>query len=176
MFLCALCVLCGLIGISQVAGADSDSTTLRSADGQYQFVVPKGWEANDFHLDAVQIGAIEKHRGEYAEVIVENQADYTSSLMVYARAKRDTMAMSLNNVRLTAGQAVQVNGYDGYTFEIHGQLPSTNADVAYCLTVLRTKTHYVQVIGFVAESQFSKNRDELAGLAGGFSETGDSSQ
>ncbi len=174
-FLCALCVLCGEIAFSARTLADGDSNvTLQSSDGQYQLVLGKGWTANDFHLDAVQIGAIQKHRGEYVEVIVENQSDYTNSLAAYARAKRDTMAISLDNPKLTAGQYSQINGRDAISFEIHGQLPGTNTSVGYCLTVMKTKTHYVQVIGWTVESHFPDNVNELQALAEGFSESSNS--
>jgi hypothetical protein len=173
--LCALCVLCGEIAFSPRALADGDSNVIvQSSDGQYQLVLGNGWATHDFHLDAVQIGAIQKHRGEYAEVIIENQSDYTNSLAAYARAKRDTMAISLDNPKLTAGQYSQINGHDAISFEIHGQLPGTNTSVGYCLTVMKTKTHYVQVIGWTVESHFPDNVNELQALASGFSESANS--
>jgi hypothetical protein len=157
---------------AQWARADSgDNNTLGSADGQYQLIVPKPWESNDFHLPNVQIGAIEKHRGEYAEVIVERQEDYTDSLQQYADAKRATMAMSLDNPRLTPGERLKINGQIALRFQIHGQLPNSSVSIAYSLTVIKTKTHYVQVIGWTEESHFASNRAELEGLANGFSET-----
>jgi hypothetical protein len=171
-FLCALCLLCGEIAFPQPANGDTNSTTsLHSSDGQYQLVLGKGWTPYDFHLDAVQIGAIQKARGEYVEVIVENQSDYTNSLGAYARAKRDTMAISLDNPKLTSGQYSPINGHDAISFEIHGQLPGTNTSVGYTLTVIKTKTHYVQVIGWTQESHFTDNVNDLQALAGGFSET-----
>jgi hypothetical protein len=157
---------------AQWAQADAgDSNTLRSADGQYQLVVPSHWESNDFHLSNVQIGAIDKHRGEYAEVIVERQEDYTDSLDQYADAKRDTMAMSLDNPRLTPGVRLKINGHDALRFEIHGQLPNSSVSIAYSLTVIKTKSHYVQVVAWTQESHFAANRAELEALAYGFSET-----
>jgi hypothetical protein len=173
--LCALCVLCGEMSFPGGAMGDADSTvTLHSGDGQYQLVLGTGWAPYDFHIDAVAMGAIQKKRGEYVEVIVENQSDYTNSLGAYARAKRDTMAMSLDNPKLTAGEYAKVNGFDAMNFEIHGQLPGTNTSVGYWLTVIKTKAHYVQVIGWTTESHFSDNVGELSGLAGGFSETSNS--
>ncbi|MGD0389104.1 MAG: hypothetical protein ABSC42_09135 [Tepidisphaeraceae bacterium] len=157
---------------AQWAPADSgDNNTLRSADGQYQLVVPKPWQSNDFHLPNVQIGAIDKHRGLYAEVVVERQEDYTDSLREYADAKRDTMAMSLDNPRLTAGVWLKIKGQDALHFEIHGQLPNSSVSVGYSLTVIKTKVHYVQVIGWTEDSHFADNQAELEGLADGFSET-----
>ena len=158
---------------TQLALADSadNTNTLSSADGQYQLVVPKTWESNDFHLSNVQIGAINKHQGEYAEVIVERQEDYTDSLDQYADAKRDTMAMSLDNPRLLPGVRLKINDHDAVRFEIHGQLPNSGVSIAYSLTVIKTKSHYVQVVGWTEESHFAAHRAELESLAPGFTET-----
>lgn len=153
-----------------LAWAD-DTETLHSADGQYQLVLPKNWESKDFHLSTVQIGAINKKRGEYAEVIAENPQDYTDSLNQYADAKRDTMAMSLDNPTLTVSAQGKVNGDDAVRFELHGQLPNTSVKIGYVVTIIKTKTHYIQVIGWTQEEHFSDDLAELAGLANGFSET-----
>jgi hypothetical protein len=154
------------------ARADSgDGKTFRSADGQYQLVLTKDWESADFHLDTVQIGAINKHAGEYVEIVVENRQDYVDSLDEYAEAKRDTMALSLDNPRATPAQRVNVNGLDALRLELHGQLPNSSVSVGYVLTVIKTKTHYIQVIGWTLESHFSDNQAELEGVATGFSET-----
>jgi len=161
----------GMLVAPWIRADSGDTNTLRSADGQYQLVVPSSWESNDFHLPNVQIGAIEKHRGEYAEVIVERQEDYTDSLQQYADAKRATMAMSLDNPRVSPGERLKIKGQDALRFEIHGQLPNSGVAIAYSLTVIKTKAHYVQVIGWTEESHFAGNRAELEGLAGGFSES-----
>jgi hypothetical protein len=153
------------------AGSD-DSVTLRSTDGQYQLVLAKGWEAKDFHVDAVQIGAENKHIGEYVEVIVENISDYTDSLVQYAEAKRDMIALSLDNPRLTPGQSVQVNSLPGIRYEIHGQLPGSDISIAYVLTIMKTKSHYIQIVDWTKESRFSANQSDLEQIAGKFSETG----
>jgi hypothetical protein len=154
------------------ARADSShGKNFRSADGQYQLALTDGWESADFHLDAVQIGAVNKHTGEYVEVIAEDVQDYTDSLSQYAEAKRDTMAMSLDNPRMTAGERLQVNGLEAMRFELHGQVPNTNVSVGYVLTVMKTKTHYIQVIGWTQESHFAENQADLESVAGGFSET-----
>jgi hypothetical protein len=166
----------GMLTAQWVRADSGDNTTLVSADGKYQLVVPKPWEANDFHLPNVQIGAIDKHRGQYAEVIVERQEDYTDSLDQYADAKRDTMAMSLDNPRLTPGERLKIKGQDAVRFEIHGQLPNSSIAIGYSLTVIKTKTHYVQVIGWTEDSHFADNRAELEGLASGFSEASGAGQ
>jgi hypothetical protein len=166
-----LVAVMGMLTVQLVRADSGENNTLVSADGQYQLVVPKPWESNDFHLPNVQIGAIDKHRGLYAEVVVERQGDYTDSLQQYADAKRDTMAMSLDNPRLTAGQWAKINGHDAVRFEIHGQLPNSSVSIGYSLTVIKTRTHYVQVIGWTEDSHFADNRANLESLAGGFSET-----
>ncbi len=150
-----------------------DSTTLSSADGRYHLIIPKGWSAADFHVDNVQIGASYPRHGEYAEVVADPQEDYVGSLKQFAEAKRDTMAMSLDNPRLSAGQQLKVNGQDAFRFELHGTLPGTSVSVGYCLTILATRTHYIQVIGWTEDSHFAENRDELNLLAQGFSEKAD---
>ena len=156
----------------QLALADSsDNNVLRSDDEQYQLVVAKQWQAKDFHLANVQIGAIDDGRGLCAEVIVERLEDYTDSLPQYADAKRATMAMSLDNPRLSPGERLKINGQDAVRFEIQGQLPSSGVGVAYSLTVIKTKTHYVQIVAWTGQSHFAENRVELEQLAGGFSET-----
>jgi len=167
----SLVIAMGMLTAPWVLADSGDTNTLRSADGQYQLVVPNSWQSNDFHLPNVQIGAIDKPRGEYAEVIVERQEDYTDSLQQYTDAKRATMAMSLDNPRLTNGESPKINGQDAVRCEIHGQLPNSGVAIAYSLTVIKTKTHYVQVIGWTEESRFAANRAELESLAGGFSET-----
>jgi hypothetical protein len=161
----------GMLAAPWVRADSGDTNTLVSADGQYQLVVPNSWQSHDFHLPNVQIGAIDKHRGQYAEVIVERQEDYTDSLEQYADAKRATMAMSLDNPRLTPGERLKIKGQDALRFEIHGQLPNSSVSIAYSLTVLKTKTHYVQVVGWTEESHFAASRAVLESLAGGFSET-----
>ncbi len=154
-----------------IAPADfGDGKTFRSADGQYQLVLPKGWESTDFHVDTVQIGAVNKHSGDYVELIVEDRQNYVDSLDQYAEAKRDTMAMSLDNPHMTAAQRLTINGLDAMRFELHGQLPNSNVSVGYVLTIMKTKTHYIQVVGWTQDSHFSDNQGELEGLAGGFSE------
>ena len=150
-----------------------DSVTLTSPNGQYNLTTPKGWGSADFKVDNVQIGASNPHRGEYAEVVADRQEDYAGSLKEFAEAKRDTMAMSLDNPRLFPSQRLKINKQDAYRFEIHGQLPGSNVSVAYCLTILATKTHYIQIIGWTEESHFAENRPELSSLADGFSEKSD---
>jgi hypothetical protein len=172
MKLLALTILTIAILASEIARADSsDGKSFRSADGQYQLILAKDWESADFHLDTVQIGAINKHDGDYVEIIAEDRQDYVDSLNEYAEAKRDTMAMSLDNPRMTSAGRLTINGLDAMRFEIHGQLPNSNVSVGYVLTVIKTKTHYIEVIGWTQESHFSNNQAELEGLAGGFSET-----
>jgi hypothetical protein len=152
--------------------ADSnDGPTLRSADGQFQLKLPSGWESKDFQLDAVQIGAIDKKNGEYLELVAEDQQNYTDSLNQYAEAKRDTMALSLDNPHMTPGEGLRVNGLDAIRFELHGQLPNTNVSVGYVLTIMKTKAHYIQLIAWTKDSRFAANQAELAGLPAGFSET-----
>jgi hypothetical protein len=165
-----------LTAASPLARADSkDSKTFTSADGKYQLVLNKGWQTKDFHLDAVQIGALNKHLGEYVEVIAEDLQNYTDSLFQYAEAKRDTMAMSLDNPKMTAAQQVDVNGLAGLRYEIHGQLPNTETSVAFILTVTKTKTHYIQVVVWTKESHFKDDRADMENLANGFSEVKDKS-
>jgi len=164
-----------IVASAPLARADgNDGQTLRSADGEYQLKVPRGWEAEDFHLDAVAIGAIDKHLGEYAEVVAENVDDYTSSLTLYAEAKRDVMAMSLDNPRMSPGRDVTVNGAHALRFEIHGELPNSSVSIGYVLTVLKTKTHYIQIIGWLKDSHFKEHAADLQALAEGFSESADS--
>jgi hypothetical protein len=150
-----------------------DIVTLQSANGQYQLVVPKGWGPADFHVNDVQIGASYPHRGEYAEVVADRQEDYVGSLAQFAQAKRDTMAMSLDNPRLSPIQQIKMHGQDAFCFELHGQLPGSSLSVGYCVTVLATRTHYIQIIGWTKDSHFSENRDDLCSLADGFSEKAD---
>jgi hypothetical protein len=172
MKLLALTIVTIAILASEIARADSgDSKSFLSADGQYQLVLTKDWESADFHLDTVQIGAVNKHADEYVEVIAEDQQNYVDSLDQYAEAKRDTMAMSLDNPRMTAAQRLTINGFDAMRFELHGQLPNSNVSIGYVLTVIKTKTHYIQVVGWTQDSHFSDNRVQLEGLAGEFSET-----
>ena len=162
------------LALAPLAHCDAaDVNTLRSADGQFQLIVPKGWEAKDFHLETVQIGAINKQLDEYAEVIAENRADYTNSLQEYADGKRDTMAMSLDNPRLSAGEHVKVNGVDGLRYEIHGQLPNSKVSIGYTLTIFKSGTHYIQVVAWTQESHFSQRVAELQNLPAGFSENSD---
>lgn len=150
-----------------------DTVTLHSANGQYQLVAPKGWGAADFHVESVQIGASDPHRGEYAEVVADRKEDYAGSLGQFAEAKRDTMAMSLDNPRLSAVRQIKINGQDAFCFELHGQLPGSSVTIGYCVTVLATKTHYIQIIGWTKDSHFADNHDELCSLAQGFSEKAD---
>jgi hypothetical protein len=150
--------------------ADSKNVTLQSSDGQYQLSAPSGWAAFDFHLDNVQIGARNKDRGEFAEVIVEQVQDYTSSLSQYAAAKRDTIAMCLDNARLSAGSTLKINDQDAIRFEIHGQLPNSKIVVGYLLTVIKDKDKYVQIVAWTDDSHFADNLSEMQSLAGGFSE------
>lgn len=159
------------LALPRARGDSNDGKIFRSADGQYQLKLPGGWESADFQLDTVQIGAVNKHNGEYVELVAEDRQDYTDSLDQYAEAKRDTMALSLDNPRMTPGERVQVNGLDAVRFELHGQLPNSNTTVGYVLTVMKTKTHYIQVIGWTMESHFAADQADLQGLAGGFSET-----
>jgi len=161
-----------LLSVTSSLRAD-DSATLTSPNGQYRLSVPKTWGPADFKVDNVQIGASNPHRGEYAEVIADRQEDYVGSLRQFAEAKRDTMALSLDNPRLSPAQQLKVNGQDAFRFELHGQLPGSSVSIGYCLTVLATKTHYVQVIGWSEDSHFDGNRAELNSLAQGFSETTD---
>src|SRR5271168_3475073 len=102
-----LAALVWLTALSATPVLADDTVTLKSADGQYQFVVPAGWESADFHVSAVQIGASNKHLGEYAEVISERPEDYVDSLPQYAEGKRDVMAMSLDNPVLTTGSTLK---------------------------------------------------------------------
>jgi hypothetical protein len=81
--------------------------------------------------------------------------------------------MSLDNPRLSPAQQLKVNGQDAFRYELHGQLPGSNVAVGYCLTVLATKTHYIQVIGWAEDAHFSDDRQELNSLAQGFSEKSD---
>jgi hypothetical protein len=161
-----------LFALPAARGDGEDSTSFHSPDGQYQLVLPKPWVSADFHVDAVQIGAINKHTGEYVEVIAENIQDYTDSLVQYADAKRDMMALSLDNPHLTPGQSLTVNGVPAILYEIHGQLPGTDVSVGYILTILKTKTHYIQIIGWTKESRFAANQPDLEQLPAKFSETG----
>jgi hypothetical protein len=167
-----LLAVASLLALAPRAHADSkNTTTLSSPDGQYELTLPDSWEAADFHVDKVQIGAENKSRGEYVEVIAENQRDYTDSLTRYAQAKRDTMALSLDNPRLTEPQQTKINGLPAVRCEIHGQLPNTNTAVGYLLTVIKTKTHYIQIVAWVKDSHFSDRKGDLTSLADGFSET-----
>lgn len=147
-----------------------DSITLTSPNGQYSLTAPKGWGSADFKVDDIQIGASNPHRGEYAEVVAVRQEDYAGSLKQFAEAKRDTMAMSLDNPRIFPGQRLKLNKQDAYRFEIRGQLPNTNVSIAYVLTVLATKTHYIQIVGWTEESHLAENQAELYSLSEGFSE------
>jgi hypothetical protein len=159
---------------SPLAHADAtDSNILHSTDGQFQLVVPKGWEAKDFHLETVQIGTVNKKLDEYAEVIAENRSDYTNSLQEYADGKRDTMAMSLDNPRLTAGEHVKVNGAEGFRYEIHGQIPNSKVSIGYTLTIFKSKSHYIQIVAWTQDSHFSERIVDLQNLAAGFSENSD---
>jgi hypothetical protein len=116
------------------------------ADGQYQLVAPKGWAPADFHVANAQISASDPHRGEYAEVVADKQDDYAGSLPQFAEAKRDTMAMGLDNPRLSPIQPIKMHSQNAFRFEIYGQLPGSGTSIGYCVTVLATKTHYIQII------------------------------
>jgi hypothetical protein len=173
----ALILAATMFSAVATAGADSDnSKTFQSTDGQYQLVLTKDWQTTDFHNVAVQISAVDKHTGEYVELIAEDRQTYVDSLEQYAEAKRDTMALSLDNPRLTAAAHLNINGLDAVRYEIHGQLPNSSVTIGYLLTVIRTKTHYIQIIGFAQESHFSENAGDLGSLAGGFSETADAAK
>jgi hypothetical protein len=171
--LALIMVTVAILALPPARAGSSDGKTIRSADGVYQLVLSKDWEPADFHVDTAQIGATNKHSGEYVEIVAEDRQAYVDSLQQYAEAKRDTMALSLDNPRMTAAQRLTVNGLEAMRYDLHGQLPNSNTSVGYVLTVMKTKTHYVQVIGWTLESHFSDNQAELEGLAGGFSETAD---
>jgi hypothetical protein len=158
------------------AAAAGDGVLLRSSDGRYQIALGKGWEAKDFHLNNVQIGAVNRHLGEYVEIVVENQQDFTNSLDDYAMAKRDMIAMSLDNPRMSPGQRLKINGVDAARFEVHGELPDSGVAVGYVLTVFKSKKHYVQVIGWTTDKLFAQRATDLANLPSGFSENSDNSQ
>jgi len=161
----------------QLARADSnDRKTFHSADGKYQLELSRDWESADFHINTVLIGAANKHSGEYVELVAENIQDYTDSLDQYAEAKRDTMAMSLDNPRLKPGERLEINGLHALRFEIHGTLPNSNVSVGYVLTVMKTKSHYVQIIGWTLEKHFADDLNDLQNLAAGFSETAPADQ
>ena len=73
---------------AQPLHADSkEGKTFSSSDGSFQLVTPDGWEAADFPVDNIRIGAQNKKQGEYVEVIVENLSDYTDSIVKYTEAK-----------------------------------------------------------------------------------------
>ncbi len=100
-----------------------DTVTLHSADGQYQLVVPTGWGPADFHVQNIQISASDPHLRRICRGRRRPQDDYAGSLPQFAEAKRDTMAMSLDNPRLSSIQPIKMHGQDAFRFEIHGQLP-----------------------------------------------------
>jgi hypothetical protein len=157
------------------ARADSKNTvTLSSPDGDYELALPDGWESANFNVANAQISAENKSRGEYVMVIAEDTANYTSSIVRYAQAKRDTMALSLDNPRITAPQETKINDLPAVRCEIHGQIPNTNTIVGYLLTVIRTQTHYIQIVAWVKESRFNERKGDLTSLADGFSETASS--
>ena len=159
---------------AQFTRADSNkTTTFTSPDGQYQLTLSDGWTNADFQVANAEIVAMNKHRGEYVGLIADDQSSYTNSLVRYAQAKRDTMALSLDNPKLTAPVAMKVNGYDAVRCEIHGQLPNSDTSIGYSLTVLKTKTQYIQIVAWTRDSQFNDRKDELLGLANGFSEPSD---
>jgi hypothetical protein len=166
-----LAMLIGSLAIIQSTRADSkNTTTFTSPDGQYQLTLPDGWTTADFQVATAAITAMNKHRGEYVELIVEDQANYTNSLLRYAQAKRDTMALSLDNPKLSQPVETKINGYDAVWCEIHGQLPNTDTSVGYLLTVLKTKGEYIQIVTWTKDSQFGDRKSELQALANGFSE------
>jgi len=159
-----------LMALSAAPLRADDTVTLKSTNGQYQLVLPAGWASADFQVDNVQIGASDKHLGEYAEVVAEPLKEYVDSLTQYAEGKRDTMAMSLDNPLVTSGSAIKVDGRDALQFDVRGQIPGTNVRIGYSLTVMKTKTHYVQIIGWTLDSLFENKRSDLENLANGFSE------
>jgi hypothetical protein len=169
-----LAMLAGSLAIHSAQADSKNSTTLTSPDGQYQLVTSDAWAPADFPVDNVEISAANKSHGEYVEVIAEDLGSYTSSIVRYTQAKRDTMALSLDNPRLTALVESKINGYNAAHCEIHGQLPNTNTSIGYSLTVLKTKTHYIQIVAWTKDSYFNYRKDDLAALAQGFSETSDS--
>jgi hypothetical protein len=168
-------LLTALLAMSFVCStvqADSKKTiTLTSPDGQYQLVLPDSWETANFNVANALISAENKSRGEYVEVIAEDASNYTSDIVRYAQAKRDTMALSLDNPRITAPQETKINDLPAVRCEIHGQIPNTNTSVGYVLTVIKTKDHYIQVVAWVKESRFNDRQADLTSLADGFSET-----
>jgi hypothetical protein len=156
----------------QSVRADSQKTiTLSSPDGQYQLTLPDSWESANFNVQNVQIAAQNKSRGEYVEVIAEDASAYTNSIVRYAQAKRDTMALSLDDPRISAPEETTINKLPAVRCEIHGQIPNTNTSVGYLLTVIKTKTHYIQIVAWVKESRFNDRKSDLTALADGFSET-----
>lgn len=141
-----------------------------TADSRYDLKLPTGWEHHDFGLPTVAIGGINKNRGEYVELIAEDPAQYTDSLVEYAEAKRNTMALSLDNPRMLPGHRVTFAGYPGVQYVIHGTLPDTQVEVGYVLTVLKTKDRLIQIITWAPEKYFEADFADLRQLPAGFSE------
>jgi len=142
---------------------------VRTADGQHQLSVPRGWKEDRSLHDKAEIQVADAPEEMYALVLTDGK-DSSAGMDIskYAEATREAFSKSLVSPQVGAPRWLSVNGASAIECEIRGSVQ--NLDVIYLHTVVETPKHYHQVMAWTLKSQWERNKDTLQAVTESFRE------
>lgn len=141
---------------------------VRALDGSVELDLPAGWlrTENVARGDrTVKLTCRHPRADAYLAVVAEPCRSADVSLDDYAAAVAERMAAQLGSSTRTPWTTVKVGDRDGRRCELTGTVGTLA--VGYVVTVVRTDTGFVQVVGWTAAGQLAANRTLLAEAADG---------
>jgi hypothetical protein len=105
-------------------------------------------------------------------VLADSRADLAGTFDEYVQGRVDALTKSLADVKTSDKTPVKAGDGDAYQFQVEGTTTGdTKLKIVYILTLLQTKSYWIQVLAWATPSNFVANKDELTKIAATVSET-----
>jgi hypothetical protein len=148
-------------------------TTVKSADGQVQLLVPEGWLAEKSSNSAAAVEARNEDWDAFVMVMIAGRDDPYLALDDYAKTCRDEVLSHLVQSKCSVPEHIEINGYKAIRYEIHGTSPASKVCFGYFVTIAQLKRHYLEVVAWSVEEDFADNAPLLKPMANSVSYGGD---
>jgi hypothetical protein len=162
----ALFAIAFALSVGPTLADDADpNVTLKSDDGTVQLVMPAGWVAMKSSNPSAAVEARNEDSDAFVMVLIADRSDPYLTLDDYAKERRDEILSHLTNGKYTGPADLQVNGFKGLQYEVHGTSPASKVDFGYFLTVAQMRRHYLEIVSWTVQRHFSENADVLKSAA-----------
>lgn len=143
-------------------------------DGKCQLTVPGNWSPQKDLNDDANLQAGNLRAEQYAVIISELKADFTSEvdLNAFTEIVRKGVNETIKTPIVSENRPLTVNGYPAIQFDVAGSVENIKARWLY--TIVGTPKNYHQILTWTLNSKYEANKPVFLDVINSFKEIEDS--